>query len=101
MVATLVHVWVKPENVDDFIIASTKNHKKSIRESGNFRFDLLQDANDKCKFILYEAYDSEASAAAHKETDHYKLWRDTVAEWMALPRRGDKHVVLAPDSTQL
>jgi (4S)-4-hydroxy-5-phosphonooxypentane-2,3-dione isomerase len=101
MIATFVHVWVKPEYVDDFIKASVLNHKYSVQEKGNIRFDLLQDANDPTKFVLYEAYNSEAAAAAHKETGHYKRWRDTVASWMAQPRRGDKHIILAPDSTQL
>ncbi|MDZ7604258.1 MAG: antibiotic biosynthesis monooxygenase [Cyclobacteriaceae bacterium] len=101
MIATFVHVWVKPEYVDDFIKASVLNHKNSIQENGNLRFDLLQDANDPTKFVLYEAYNSEADAAAHKETGHYKRWRDTVAGWMAQPRRGDKHFILAPESTRL
>ena len=33
---------VKEANVDDFILASRKNHLKSIEETGNMRFDLLQ-----------------------------------------------------------
>jgi autoinducer 2-degrading protein len=101
MIATLVHVWVKPEYVNDFIKASVLNHKNSIKENGNVRFDVLQDAHDPTKFVLYEAYDTEAAAAAHKETGHYKLWRDTVANWMAQPRRGEKHIILAPESTEL
>jgi len=98
MIATLVHVWVKPENVNEFIKASVLNHKNSIKENGNVHFDVLQDANDSTKFVLYEAYISEDAAASHKETAHYKTWRDTVAGWMAQPRRGDKHIILAPDS---
>lgn len=100
MIATLVHIWVKPENVTDFIKASTSNHKQSITEEGNLRFDLLQDVNDPTKFILYEAYSSEKEAAAHKDTEHYRVWRDTVAGWMAQPRRGDKYIILAPESGQ-
>ena len=34
------------------------------------------------EFVLYEAYRSENDAAAHKETEHYKRWRDTVANWI-------------------
>lgn len=96
MIATLVHVWVKAENIEDFIRASEENHLHSIQEPGNLRFDLLQDANDASKFVLYEAYASEADAAAHKETAHYKKWRAAVANWMEQPRRGDKHIMLAP-----
>jgi autoinducer 2-degrading protein len=96
MIVTLVHVWVKPDKIRDFIAATTKNHRESVKESGNLRFDLLQDANDAAKFVIYEAYESEEAALAHKDTDHYKGWRESVAGWMAQPRRGEKHIIVAP-----
>ncbi len=99
MIVTFVHVWVTPEHVDDFIEAS--NHKSSIKEPGNLRFDLVQDASDKTKFVIYEAYESDEAAAAHKETAHYKKWRDMVAPWMAQPRKGEKHIILAPSDKSL
>ena len=97
MQVTIVYVTVKPEHIDDFIKASTENHQQSIKEPGNLRFDLVQDADDPAKFVLYEAYDSEQSAATHKETAHYLKWRETVADWMAQPRKGEKHVIIAPN----
>ena len=96
MIVTFVHVWVKPEHKKDFINASTENHKNSIQEPGNLRFDLVQDANDPCKFVIYEAYESEEAAAAHKETAHYLEWRETVASWMAVPRQGIPYKGLLP-----
>lgn len=88
MQVTIVHVHVKPENVEDFIQATRLNHEASIKESGNRRFDVLQLADDQSHFVLYEAYATVADAAAHKETAHYLAWRETVAEWMAEPRQG-------------
>ena len=96
MIVTFVHVWVKSDHVKDFIKSSIENHQHSIQEPGNFRFDVLQDADNPAKFVLYEAYESEEAAAAHKQTDHYKKWRETVADWMAQPRIGEKHIFLAP-----
>lgn len=96
MIATLVHVWVKAEHIPAFIEATLENHRYSVREDGNLRFDVLQDPADPSKFVLYEAYATEETAAAHKDTDHYKEWRDRVAEWMERPRQGEKHIVLAP-----
>jgi autoinducer 2-degrading protein len=96
MVVTIVHVYVNPEFIGAFAEASRTNHENSIKESGNFRFDILQDASDPSKFILYEAYDSEQAAAAHKNTPHYAAWRDLVAPWMAKPREGLKHIMLYP-----
>jgi autoinducer 2-degrading protein len=45
---------------------------------------------------LYEAYESDEVAAAHKKTAHYLKWRDAVESWMAKPREGIAHNVLAP-----
>lgn len=101
MIVTFVHVWVKSDHIDDFITASTENHQNSIKEPGNLRFDLVQDANAAAKFVIYEAYESEVVAAAHKETAHYLKWRETVADWMAKPRKGEKHVILAPTEKAL
>ena len=96
MTVTLVHVWVKPEFITNFIDATRENHIQSTKEPGNFRFDILQDTTDPGKFILYEAYTSSAAAAAHKETRHYFQWRDSVAAWMVKPREGAKHNLLLP-----
>ena len=96
MVVTCVHVWVKPEHLEEFILATKINHSNSIKEPQNMRFDILQDQEDPSKFILYEAYASEEGAAAHKQTEHYLTWRDTVAPWMAQPRQGVPYTVIAP-----
>lgn len=96
MVVTLVHVSVKPEHVEDFIKATQLNHENSIQEPENMRFDILQDKQNPAKFILYEAYATEAGAAAHKQTAHYLTWRDAVAPWMAEPRQGISYTAIAP-----
>ena len=76
------------ERIDDFIEASRLNHEKSVQEPGNRRFDILQSSEDPASFVLYEAYANGEEAAKHKQTDHYLKWRETVADWMAEPRRG-------------
>ena len=86
MYVTLVNVHVKPEHINDFIAATRHNHSASIQESGNLRFDVLQVVGDTTRFVLYEAYASEEDADAHKQTAHYKQWRNTVDGWMAEPR---------------
>ena len=96
MTVTIVHVEVKPEFIEDFIHITTENHHRSIEEPGNLRFDVLQLAENPAKFALYEAYESESAAAAHKETAHYLKWRETVADWMAEPRQGIKYQGLLP-----
>jgi (4S)-4-hydroxy-5-phosphonooxypentane-2,3-dione isomerase len=88
MHVTLVHVQVKSDCLDAFLIATRANHEASVRESGNRRFDVLQDPAEPTHFMLYEAYATAEDAAAHKQTAHYAAWRDAVADMMAEPRRG-------------
>ncbi len=96
MIVTTVIVYVKPENINDFIEATRKNHEASVKEPGNLRFDILQHIDDPTKFFIYEAYESEEASAAHKKTVHYQEWRDTVTDWMAKPREGIKYKVIFP-----
>ena len=96
MHVTIVHVWVKPDHVEAFIEASRSNHLASVQEPGNSRFDVLQDAADPNKFVLYEAYATADDATAHKNTPHYLAWREAVAEMMAQPRQGVAHQGLFP-----
>jgi (4S)-4-hydroxy-5-phosphonooxypentane-2,3-dione isomerase len=96
MIVNFVHVWVKEDHISDFIKATISNHEKSVQEAGNLRFDVLQDSNDSAKFILYEAYESDTAAAAHKNTAHYLEWREAVAGWMLKPREGVRYNIIAP-----
>jgi autoinducer 2-degrading protein len=101
MTATCVTVYVKPEFIELFIEATLENHRNSILEPDNLRFDALQSKDDPARFTLYEVYRSAEGAAAHKETPHYKKWKDTVAGWMAKPREGVAYNVLAPADPEL
>jgi autoinducer 2-degrading protein len=97
MIVTTVMVNVKPEHLDEFIGVTVENHTESVKEPGNLRFDVLQSDDDPTKFLLYEAYSDADAAAVHKKTAHYMKWRDTVADWMAEPRKGIRYTAIEPD----
>jgi autoinducer 2-degrading protein len=97
MIVTIVHVEVKKEHIEDFIRITSENHHQSVKEPENLRFDVLQKAHNPAQFALYEAYKDEKAVAAHKETPHYKKWRETVAPWMARPREGIRYNGLLPE----
>jgi (4S)-4-hydroxy-5-phosphonooxypentane-2,3-dione isomerase len=96
MHTTLVYVQVIAPHISDFVEATRFNHDASIREPGNVRFDVLQLPDDPTQFVFYEAYLTPEGAAAHKQTPHYLKWRDTVAPWMAVPRKGVTYKGLYP-----
>ncbi len=92
-----VHVRVKPGSVEAFRRATRENAEQSVREPGVARFDVIQDAEDPARFVLVEVYHDAQAPAAHKETAHYKKWRDAVAEMMAEPRQSRKYVNVFPE----
>jgi quinol monooxygenase YgiN len=85
-----VQVHVKPECIEAFKEATRLNARASRLELGVLRFDVLQQAGDPAKFLLVEIYRDAGAAAAHKESAHYPVWRDTVAPMMAEPRASVK-----------
>lgn len=97
MLIVHVHVHVKPESVDAFKQASLENARNSIKEPGVARFDVIQRQDNPTKFVLVEVYRTPEDPARHKETDHYKKWRDTVSEMMEEPRSSVKYENIFPD----
>lgn len=92
-----VHVHVKPEFVEAFKQATIENASNSVKEPGIARFDVVQQADDPTRFILVEVYRSAEAVVAHKETEHYAKWRDTVTEMMVEPRQGIKFANIFPE----
>ncbi len=86
MLIVHVHVLVKPEFAEQFRQACIENARKSLEEPGIARFDVIQQADDRSRFVLVEVYRDAGAPAAHKATAHYAAWRDAVAGMMAEPR---------------
>lgn len=97
MIVSIVHVEVLPAYVDVFIRATTENHRESVKEPGNLRFDVLKNDAEPTRFALYEAYENKEQAALHKKTAHYLKWKETVAPWMAVPREGMPYTAIVPE----
>jgi quinol monooxygenase YgiN len=97
--AVVVYVHVLPESVEAFRAASLANAAASIREPGVVRFDVMQETGDVTRFALFEVYRGQEGAAAHKQTEHYQTWRDTVAPMMAEPRTNKSYTTITPPAT--
>jgi len=99
MLIVHVHVHVKPEYVEAFKEATIQNARQSVQEPGIARFDVIQSVEDPTRFILVEVYRTPEDPARHKETTHYQVWRDTVAEMMAEPRTSVQYTNIYPDDS--
>ncbi|SHI92374.1 Quinol monooxygenase YgiN [Tangfeifania diversioriginum] len=95
----IVHVFVqvKKEEVEAFKKATLENARQSFQEPGVARFDVVQQQDDPTRFVLVEVYRTPGDPAKHKETAHYKKWRDTVAGMMAEPRSSIKFSNVFPN----
>jgi quinol monooxygenase YgiN len=92
-----VFVHVKEEMIEAFKEATIENATNSINEPGVARFDFIQQQGDPTRFVLVEVYRTADDPAKHKETAHYKKWRDTVADMMEEPRSAIKYFNVYPD----
>jgi quinol monooxygenase YgiN len=96
MLIVHVHVHVKADQVEAFRAASIENAQASVREPGIARFDVIQQQDDPTRFVLVEVYRTAGDPAKHKETAHYKKWRDAVESTMAEPRTSVKYTNMFP-----
>jgi len=100
MFIVCVTVHVKLGHEEDFVEATLANARHTRREPGNVRFDVLRGLDSPAQFFLYEVYRTPDDFKAHQQTEHYLRWRAAVADWMAQPRQGIKHVnVFPPDES--
>ena len=91
MYVVCVTIFVKAVHVQPFIAATLDNARNTRKEPGNARFDVICAEEEPNRFMLYEAYQSKDDFVAHQKTEHYLRWKETVADWMAVPRQGVKH----------
>ncbi|HQI81424.1 MAG TPA: putative quinol monooxygenase [Deltaproteobacteria bacterium] len=96
MVIVHVFVHVKKEFIEAFREATRENAQNSVKEPGIARFDVVEQEDDPSRFVLVEAYRSPEAPALHKETAHYKAWRDAVEHMMAEPRSSVRYTNVFP-----
>lgn len=99
MLIVHVHVHVKPDQIEAFKSATIENARNSVQEPGIARFDVLQQNDDPTRFLLVEVYRTADDPARHKDTAHYRKWRDAVADMMAEPRTSIKYTNVFPDNS--
>lgn len=95
-----VHVHVKPEWVEAFKQASIDNASHSVDEPGIARFDVIQQGDDPSRFILVEVYRTPEDQFKHRETVHYRKWREAVANMMVEPRSARTFTNSFPDDQE-
>ena len=88
----LVNIRIKPENVERFMQGIGENARAARQEPGCRQFEVLVDAQDRTKVVLFEVYADEKAFEAHQATAHFKKY---LAEAVPLLASRERQV-LAP-----
>jgi autoinducer 2-degrading protein len=71
MFIVCVHVHVKPDCIEAFKEASLANARNSVKEPGIARFDVLQQQDDRTRFVLVEVYRTAQGDRALQDLARY------------------------------
>jgi (4S)-4-hydroxy-5-phosphonooxypentane-2,3-dione isomerase len=96
----LVHIHVKSDAIENFKAATVENARNSLKEPGIVQFGCMQQAEDPSRFTLVEVYRTPNDQLLHRETKHYQVWKDAVADMQAEPRQGVKYTNVYPGDTE-
>ena len=79
MYSVFVIINVRPEYREAFVEACRLEAQGTVSgEAGVFQFHMLVDEANPNRFYFFEIYRDEQSLEAHKETDVFREWWDTV-----------------------
>lgn len=85
MVTVQIYLTVKKSDIADFIILTNDNVANSNKEPGVKRFEFFRDLDADNKFILFEMFNSVEDQNRHRETDHYKRWKENTTDMLEVP----------------
>ena len=85
MVIVQIYLTIKKSSVEDFIRFTNDNVANSVKEPGVKRFEFFKDIESNNKFVLFEMFSSVEDQNKHRETDHYKRWKESTADLLEVP----------------
>ncbi|HZD20013.1 MAG TPA: putative quinol monooxygenase [Burkholderiales bacterium] len=95
MFVLVVNLRIKPDNIERFMKQALDNAREARKEPGCRQFEVLVDAQDKTKVMLYEIYDDEKAFEAHQQTPHFKKY---LADAVPLLASRERHVYRRAES---
>jgi quinol monooxygenase YgiN len=69
-----VNIRIKPENVERFMARLLENARAAREEPGCRQFEVLVDAADRTKVLLFEVYDDQQAFEVHQQTPHFRTY---------------------------
>lgn len=72
----VVDAEIHPDHIGEFLKVMEEDAAGSRAEPGCIRFDVVQNMEQKNKFMFYEVYKDTEAVDFHKKQPHFKLWTD-------------------------
>ena len=91
MFVAAVHIFVKPESMDDFRELIRADQEGSLAEPGCVRFDVVRSVEDPNEFLIWEVYLDDEAAAFHKTTPHYAAFKEQMPAMASKDRYADRY----------
>jgi autoinducer 2-degrading protein len=91
MFVAAVHVFVKPEAIDDFMELILMDQEGSLAEPGCLRFDVVRSVEEPSAFLIWEVYADDDAAAFHKTTPHYAAFKERMPALAAKDRYAERY----------
>ncbi len=91
MFIAAVHVFVKPEAIDDFLELIEADQVGTLAEPGCVRFDVVRSLDDPNEFLIWEVYLDDEAAAYHKTTPHYLDFKERMPALASRDRYADRY----------
>ena len=103
MFVAAVHVFVRPEAMEDFLQLIQADQEGTLAEPGCVRFDVVRSLEDPHEFLIWEVYLDEEAAAFHKTTPHYLEFKEKMPALASKDRYADRYegVSVPTDKTAL
>jgi quinol monooxygenase YgiN len=77
------HLRIRKDVVERFRDRLVRHARISLdAEPGCQRFDVRQETNDPALFLLIEIYADEAAFEFHRNSSHYRQFREDVKDWV-------------------
>jgi autoinducer 2-degrading protein len=83
VVIVAIDLVIIPSEMPKFIEAIKENGAASVKEPGCREFNITVLTSNPNHVFLYEVYDDDAAALAHRETAHFKKWLATTSSMIA------------------
>ena len=77
------HLRVRVDIVEPFRERLLRHSRISLdSEPGCYRFDIHQEAKDPTLFLLIEVYADDMALELHRNSHHYRQFREDVSDWV-------------------